>query len=81
MQLLFPYLPAGRRIQARSLGSIVREAEKLTADKDFKGYIHDVGGPTANFRKPSCTKQLSEGMCRHRQCLYPEPCPLLEVDL
>ncbi len=70
----------GRRIQARSPESIVREVEKLAADSGFKGYIHDVGGPTANFRKPSCTRQLTKGVCRHKQCLYPEPCSLLEVD-
>ncbi len=70
----------GRTIQARSHRSILREAKKLTEEKDFKGYIHDVGGPTANFRKPSCTKQLTAGVCRHKQCLFPEPCELLEVD-
>ena len=70
----------GRTIQARSHGSLVREAEKLTKDKDFKGYIHDVGGPTANFRIPSCKKQLTAGVCKTKQCLFPEPCSLLEVD-
>ena len=70
----------GRTIQARSHGSLVREAEKLTRDKDFKGYIHDVGGPTANFRTPSCKKQLTAGVCKTKQCLFPEPCSLLEVD-
>ena len=70
----------GRTIQARSHDSLVKEAEKLTKDKDFKGYIHDVGGPTANFRKPSCTKQLTAGVCKIKQCLFPEPCSLLEVD-
>lgn len=70
----------GRTIQARSHESLVREAEKLTTDKDFKGYIHDVGGPTANFRIPSCKKQLTAGVCKTKQCLFPEPCSLLEVD-
>jgi len=70
----------GRTIQARSHGSLVREAEKLTKEKDFKGYIHDVGGPTANFRTPSCIKQLTAGVCKTKQCLFPEPCSLLEVD-
>lgn len=70
----------GRTIQARSHKSILAEARKLTSGKGFKGFIHDVGGPTANFRKPSCTKQLTAGVCRHKQCLFPEPCELLEVD-
>ncbi|MCK5154331.1 MAG: DUF3362 domain-containing protein, partial [Spirochaetales bacterium] len=70
----------GRTIQARSHESLVKEAEKITKDKDFKGYIHDVGGPTANFRTPSCTKQLTAGVCKTKQCLFPEPCSLLEVD-
>lgn len=52
----------------------------MTQDKDFKGYIHDVGGPTANFRQPSCRKQMTHGVCKNRQCLFPEPCPNLEVD-
>lgn len=70
----------GRIIQARSDESIVNEAIQLTKRPNFKGYIHDVGGPTANFRKPSCKKQLQSGVCKHRQCLFPEPCPNLEVD-
>lgn len=69
----------GRIIQSRSHGSIVQEAEALTKDKDFKGYIHDVGGPTANFRFPACKKQLSKGVCRDKQCLFPEPCKNLTV--
>ena len=52
----------------------------LTKDKDFKGYIHDVGGPTANFRQPSCEKQLKVGVCKHRQCLFPQPCPNMKAD-
>lgn len=52
----------------------------MTKDKDFKGYIHDVGGPTANFRHPSCQKQLTKGVCTNRQCLYPSPCKNLTVD-
>jgi len=70
----------GRIIQVRSHESIIEEAKKITQDQDFKGYIHDVGGPTANFRQPSCQKQLQAGVCKHRQCLCPKPCPNLEVD-
>ncbi len=70
----------GRRIQARSHDSLIREATTLTHHPDFKGYIHDVGGPTANFRKPSCQKQLTAGVCKNRQCLGCDPCPNLEVD-
>ena len=64
----------GRIIQARSHESILAEAEKIIADPDFKGYIHDVGGPTANFRHPACDKQLTKGVCQNRQCLFPTPC-------
>ncbi len=70
----------GRIIQARSHESILREAERMTKDPDFKGYIHDVGGPTANFRRPACKKQLVRGACRNRQCLYPKPCKNLQAD-
>lgn len=70
----------GRTIQVRSHESIVHEAKLIIEDKDFKGYIHDVGGPTANFRQPSCQKQMKAGVCKHRQCLCPKPCPNLEVD-
>ncbi len=70
----------GRTIQVRSHESIIKEAEQIIQDKDFKGYIHDVGGPTANFRQPSCQKQLTAGVCKHRQCLFPKPCPNLEID-
>ena len=70
----------GREVVSRSKESIVREAEMLTRDKDFKGYIHDIGGPTANFRKPACSKQLKSGVCRDRDCMYPEPCPAMDVD-
>ncbi len=70
----------GRTVQVRSHESILEEARLLTQDPDFKGYIHDVGGPTANFRHPSCQKQLTQGVCQNRQCLYPRPCPNLEVD-
>ena len=69
----------GRRIQARSHESLVKEAEALTHHPQFKGYIHDVGGPTANFRQPACQKQLKAGVCKNRQCLGTEPCPNLEV--
>lgn len=70
----------GRIIQARSQDSLVREAEMLTRDPDFKGYIHDVGGPTANFRQPACEKQLTKGVCPTRQCLFPTPCKNMVVD-
>lgn len=69
----------GRIVQTRSHESILREARLMTEEKDFKGYIHDVGGPTANFRQPSCQKQLTEGVCRNRQCLFPAPCRNLTV--
>lgn len=70
----------GRTIQVRSHESIIEEAKLITEDKDFKGYIHDVGGPTANFRQPSCEKQLTKGVCQNRQCLVPTPCPNMKVD-
>ncbi len=70
----------GRIIQVRSHESILSEAEEMIKDKDFKGYIHDVGGPTANFRHPACEKQLSKGACPHRQCLYPTPCKNMRAD-
>lgn len=70
----------GRTIQARSHESILEEARMLTRDPDFKGYIHDVGGPTANFRHPSCQKQLTRGVCPNKQCLFPKPCGNLTVD-
>lgn len=70
----------GRTVQVRSHESIIKEAELMIQDKDFKGYIHDVGGPTANFRHPSCQKQMTQGVCKNRQCLFPEPCPNLEAD-
>ncbi len=69
----------GRIIQARSQDSLVEEARLLTKDPDFKGYIHDVGGPTANFRLPACKKQLSQGACPVKQCLFPGPCKNLEA--
>ena len=70
----------GRIIQQRSHKSIIQEAQLLTRLPGFKGYIHDVGGPTANFRHTSCAKQLKAGTCRDRQCLFPEPCPQLDTD-
>lgn len=70
----------GRIIQSRSKESIVREATEMTKMKDFKGYIHDVGGPTADFRQPACKKQLTHGACKNRQCLYPSPCKNLNAD-
>ena len=73
-------LHQGRKITCRSEKSILAEAVKLTKMPNFKGYIHDVGGPTANFRHPSCHKQLEKGMCRGKKCLAPTPCPALEVD-
>ena len=70
----------GRTVQTRSHESIIEEAKLLTQDPDFKGYIHDVGGPTANFRHPSCQKQLEHGVCKNRQCLFPKPCSNMTVD-
>ncbi|SHJ69835.1 uncharacterized radical SAM protein YgiQ [Anaerobranca californiensis DSM 14826] len=70
----------GRVIQPRSSQSILAEAKKMVWEPDFKGYIHDVGGPTANFRKRACKKQEKEGVCSNRQCLYPTPCKNLEID-
>ena len=70
----------GRIIQARSHESIIREAKLIAKLPGFKGYIHDVGGPTANFRHPSCAKQLKYGVCKDRQCLFPEPCPNIDAD-
>ena len=70
----------GRIIQTRSHQSILAEAQKLVWDPDFKGYIHDVGGPTANFRQPACPKQLTKGACQHRQCLFPTPCKNMVAD-
>lgn len=70
----------GRIIQTRSHASILAEAKQMIQNKDFKGYIHDVGGPTANFRHPSCKKQLEKGVCTNRQCLFPTPCKNLTVD-
>ena len=70
----------GRIIQARSHESLIQEARLLTEEPDFKGYIHDVGGPTANFRFPACEKQLTKGACPHKQCLFPEPCKNLRAD-
>ena len=70
----------GRILQTRSHDSIIREAVKMTKAPDFKGYIHDVGGPTADFRHPSCKKQLTKGVCQNRQCLFPTPCKNLQAD-
>ena len=70
----------GRIVQARSHESLINEAKAMTGDPDFKGYIHDVGGPTADFRRPSCDKQLKAGVCTDRQCLFPKPCPNLKAD-
>ena len=70
----------GRIIQTRSHESILNEAQKIIWEPDFKGYIHDVGGPTANFRAPACKKQLTKGVCSNRQCLFPTPCKNLEID-
>ena len=70
----------GRIIQTRSHASILAEAKQMIQNKDFKGYIHDVGGPTANFRHTSCKKQLEKGVCTNRQCLFPTPCKNLTVD-
>ena len=70
----------GRIVQVRSHESIIEEAEMLTHEPDFKGYIHDVGGPTANFRAPACKYQLQRGACPSKQCLFPKPCANLDAD-
>ena len=70
----------GRIVTSRSHESVLEEVEQLTRHPGFKGYIHDVGGPTANFRRPACQKQLKAGLCRNRACLAPEPCPNLDAD-
>ena len=70
----------GRIVQARSQASVLAEAKILTEQPDFKGYIHDVGGPTANFHQPACVRQDRGAVCKHRQCLYPAICPSLRVD-
>ncbi len=70
----------GRVVTTRSEKSVLSEAQKIIWDKDFKGYIHDVGGPTANFHGPACDKQLKYGVCRDKRCLYPKPCKNLKID-
>ena len=70
----------GRTVRSRSIESVVAEARQITEMPDFKGYIHDVGGPTANFRYPACKKQLEHGVCANRKCLAPKPCPNLIAD-
>lgn len=69
----------GRIVTSRSDESLIAEAKEMVKDKDFKGYIHDVGGPTANFRGPACKKQLKTGACKDKQCLFPEPCKNMDV--
>lgn len=70
----------GRIMQTRSQESLIQEASQFIWEPDFKGYIHDVGGPTANFRQPSCKKQMKHGVCKNKQCLFPTPCKNLETD-
>ena len=70
----------GRIMQSRSHESVIQEAEKIVEEPDFKGYIHDVGGPTANFRDTACQKQLTHGACKERQCLFPSPCKNLRIN-
>jgi len=70
----------GRIVQSRSHTSILQEAKAMTREPGFKGYIHDVGGPTADFRYPACSKQLTRGACKDRQCLFPRPCKNLKAD-
>ena len=70
----------GRQVRGRSKASIVKEGKRLTELPGFKGYIHDVGGPTANFRDAACEKQLTKGVCTHKDCLYPHPCSQMNVD-
>lgn len=70
----------GRILQTRSHESLLAEAKQFIWEEDFKGYIHDVGGPTANFRSPACKKQLTHGACKNKQCLFPQPCKNMEAD-
>ena len=70
----------GRIIQSRSKDSIINEIKEISTDKDFKGYVHDIGGPTANFYRPACSKQNEHGVCTHKECLGMDPCKNLEVD-
>ena len=70
----------GRIAQSRSHESVIAEVQAMTREPDFKGYVHDVGGPTANFRRPACDKQLTHGLCRNRRCMFPTPCKNLVVD-
>lgn len=70
----------GRSVRSRSIESVVAEAREIAAMPDFKGYIHDIGGPTANFRHPACKKQLRDGVCQNRRCLVPTPCKNLDAD-
>lgn len=69
----------GRIIQSRSHESLIQEAKEITGEPDFKGYIHDVGGPTANFRRPACKKQMESGACSNKQCLFPKPCANMDI--
>ena len=70
----------GRTVRSRSIQSVIEEVRKITRLPDFKGYIHDIGGPTANFRDPACEKQLKCGVCSDRKCLFPKPCKNMKVD-
>lgn len=69
----------GRIVQSRSCESVVKEVQQMTKRPDFKGNVHDIGGPTANFSQPACDKQIKKGTCKNRQCLYPSPCPSLNA--
>ena len=62
------------------MSPLSKKRKQMTEDPDFKGYIHDVGGPTANFRHPACEKQLKKGVCTNKQCLFPKPCQNLRAD-
>lgn len=73
-------LHQGRQVRSRSKESIVSEARLLTQKEGFKGYIHDIGGPTANFHGPACKKQLKDGVCKNKDCLWPQPCKAMEID-
>jgi len=70
----------GRSVRSRSIESVVEEAKLIASLPDFKGYIHDIGGPTANFRAPACKKQIESGVCQNKRCLVPTPCKNLEAD-
>ena len=80
MQFLCADISSGKKDSGAQSGIIIKEAELIIKDSDFKGYIHDVGGPTADFRHTACEKQLKYGVCANKQCLFPKPCANMNAD-